>query len=83
MMRWFFALTSNERFWINYGTALHFPNSSSAQWRIPIAVQIIPGGLLFISMFFVRYSNCIMRSVDSYGSTGMGEPSMARPARPV
>ncbi|KAF8513808.1 quinate permease [Gautieria morchelliformis] len=38
-------------FWINYGTALHIPNSSTAQWRIPIAVQIIPGSLLFISMF--------------------------------
>ena len=49
------VLTGKKRFWINYGTALHISNSSSAQWRIPIAVQIIPGGLLFISMFFVRY----------------------------
>ncbi|KAF8585353.1 general substrate transporter [Ramaria rubella] len=40
-------------FWINYGTALHIPNSSTAQWRIPIAIQTIPGGLLLSSMFIV------------------------------
>ncbi|KAF8509726.1 hypothetical protein JB92DRAFT_2729389, partial [Gautieria morchelliformis] len=38
------------KFRINYGTAWHIPNSSTAQWRIPIAVQIIPGSVLFVSM---------------------------------
>jgi hypothetical protein len=40
-------------FWINYGTSEHISSASSAQWRIPLAVQVIPGGLLFLSMFLV------------------------------
>lgn len=47
-------LTGNDiRFWINYGTSLNIPDTSSAQWRIPLAIQSIPGGLLVISMFIV------------------------------
>jgi MFS family permease len=51
---YFVMLTRKFRFWINYGTSLHIPSSSTAQWRIPIAIQIIPGSLLLISMFIVR-----------------------------
>jgi hypothetical protein len=40
-------------FWINYGTSEHISSASSTQWRIPLAVQVIPGGLLFLSMFLV------------------------------
>ncbi|GAA5852713.1 hypothetical protein JCM8547_002598 [Rhodosporidiobolus lusitaniae] len=39
-------------FWINYGVTQHVPYGA-AQWRIPIGVQLIPGGLLCIVGFFL------------------------------
>lgn len=39
-------------FFINYGVALHIP-TSTAQWRIPFAVQLIPGGMLVIGSLFL------------------------------
>jgi len=42
-------------FWINYGLSLHHP-SNHAQWIIPFAVQLIPGGLLFAGAFWLRES---------------------------
>jgi sugar porter (SP) family MFS transporter len=42
-------------YWINYGVALHIPVSTK-QWRIPVAIQIIPGALLLIGLFFLRES---------------------------
>jgi hypothetical protein len=41
-------------YWLDYGVALHIPVSTK-QWRIPIAIQIIPGGLL-IGLFLLRES---------------------------
>lgn len=42
-------------FWINYGVNLHVAPSRS-QWLIPFAVQLIPAGLLFIGVFWIRES---------------------------
>jgi sugar porter (SP) family MFS transporter len=42
-------------YWLNYGVALHIPVSTK-QWRIPVAIQLIPGGLLLIGLFFLRES---------------------------
>ncbi|KAI7371297.1 putative quinate [Hortaea werneckii] len=42
-------------FWINYGLTEHM-ESSHQQWIIPFAVQLIPGGLLFIGAFWLRES---------------------------
>lgn len=39
-------------FWINYGLNLHV-KPSHTQWIIPFAVQLIPGGLLFIGALFL------------------------------
>lgn len=38
-------------FWVNYGVQRNVPPSDT-QWRIPFAVQMIPGGLLVIMMTF-------------------------------
>ena len=32
--------------WVAWGTFIHFPASSSKQWRIPLGIQIIPGAIL-------------------------------------
>ncbi|KAI6880867.1 putative quinate [Hortaea werneckii] len=42
-------------FWINYGLTEHM-EPSHRQWIIPFAVQLIPGGLLFIGAFWLRES---------------------------
>ncbi|KAK5635582.1 hypothetical protein RRF57_011294 [Xylaria bambusicola] len=42
-------------FWINYGINLHIP-PSHMQWLIPFAVQLIPGGLLFIGAIWIKES---------------------------
>ena len=43
-------------FWINYGINQHVDVHSSKSWRIPMAVQLIPGGLLFIGSFLLKES---------------------------
>ncbi|KAL9061549.1 MAG: hypothetical protein Q9162_000081 [Coniocarpon cinnabarinum] len=42
-------------FWINYGTSVNLPESRQ-QWLIPFAVQLIPGGMLFVGCFWIRES---------------------------
>jgi sugar porter (SP) family MFS transporter len=42
-------------YWLNYGVALNIPVSTK-QWRIPVAIQIIPGALLLTGLFFLRES---------------------------
>lgn len=42
-------------FWINYGVTKHVA-PTSAQWRVPFAIQLIPGGLLVLGMIFLPES---------------------------
>lgn len=37
-------------FWVNYGVDKNIPSTTSAQWRIPVGIQMIPAGLLLICM---------------------------------
>ncbi|CAE6505297.1 unnamed protein product [Rhizoctonia solani] len=39
-------------FWINFGISEHIPYGSK-QWHIPVAVQLIPGGLLLAASVFL------------------------------
>ena len=43
-------------FWINYGITQHIKATSTATFRIPMAVQLIPGGLLLVGAIFLRES---------------------------
>lgn len=47
-------------FWINYGINTHLGTQSVKSFRIPIAVQIIPGGLLMIGTFFLTESPALL-----------------------
>ncbi|KAH8880844.1 putative quinate permease [Thozetella sp. PMI_491] len=42
-------------FWINYRVQHDMP-STSAQWQVPFALQLIPAGLLIVSMIFMKES---------------------------
>jgi hypothetical protein len=39
-------------FWVNYGVNKHVSKASDSQWHIPFALQLVPGSLLVICMFF-------------------------------
>ncbi|KAK7730983.1 hypothetical protein SLS63_005653 [Diaporthe eres] len=43
-------------FWINYGITKNMDSSSAASWRIPMAVQLIPAGLLLGGGLFIHES---------------------------
>ncbi|CAE6471097.1 unnamed protein product [Rhizoctonia solani] len=40
-------------FWVNFGVSKN-TSISAKQWHIPIAIQFIPGGILFISSMFLQ-----------------------------
>lgn len=42
-------------FWINYGISENQPHNPNA-WLIPFAVQLIPGGLLFLGALWIKES---------------------------
>ncbi|KAI1324437.1 H(+)/hexose cotransporter 1 [Xylariaceae sp. FL0255] len=42
-------------FWINYGVS-KWMHPTNTQWRVPMGVQMIPGGLLLIGMLFQKES---------------------------
>ncbi|KAI1345271.1 general substrate transporter [Xylariaceae sp. FL0016] len=39
-------------FWINFGVSL-WPHESNLQWKLALGIQIIPGGVMFLMLFFV------------------------------
>jgi MFS family permease len=49
------VIGSTFAYWLDYGVALHIPESTR-QWRIPVAIQIIPGALMLIGLFFLKES---------------------------
>lgn len=51
----FLVIGSTFAYWLNYGVALHI-KPSTKQWRIPVAIQLIPGGFLLIGLFFLKES---------------------------
>ncbi|KAF3390896.1 Quinate permease [Talaromyces pinophilus] len=51
----FLVIGSTFAYWLDYGCSLRIPQSTK-QWRIPVAIQLIPGGLMFIGLFFLKES---------------------------
>ncbi|KAF8849604.1 general substrate transporter [Acephala macrosclerotiorum] len=51
----FLVIGSTFAYWLNYGVSLHVKPSTS-QWRIPVGIQLIPGGMLFIGLLFLKES---------------------------
>lgn len=43
-------------FWVNYGVSQNISGTSDKQWRIPVAIQFIPSGLLLCFMPWVNES---------------------------
>lgn len=51
----FLVIGSTFAYWLDYGVSLHIP-ASTKQWRIPVAIQLIPGGAMLIGLFFLKES---------------------------
>lgn len=51
----FLVIGSTFAYWLDYGVSLHIP-VSTRQWRIPVAIQIIPGGVMLIGLLFLKES---------------------------
>ncbi|KAH8651404.1 general substrate transporter [Xylariales sp. PMI_506] len=51
----FLVIGSTFAYWLDYGVSLRIP-ASTKQWRVPVAIQLIPGGLMLIGLFFLKES---------------------------
>ncbi|KAI4711168.1 hypothetical protein J4E89_003733 [Alternaria sp. Ai002NY15] len=51
----FLVIGSTFAYWLDYGVALHMPTSTK-QWRVPVSIQLIPGGFMLIGLFFLKES---------------------------
>lgn len=51
-----YQLGSLIGFWINYGITSHMDVTSNTSWRVAMAVQLIPGGLLAVGSVVLKES---------------------------
>jgi MFS family permease len=51
----FLVIGSTFAYWLDYGVSLHIP-ISTRQWRIPVAIQLIPGGIMLVGLMFLKES---------------------------
>lgn len=51
----FLVIGSTFAYWLDYGVSLRIPESTK-QWRVPVAVQLIPGGLMLCGLVFLKES---------------------------
>lgn len=49
------VIGSTFAYWLDYGVSLRIAPSTK-QWRVPVAIQLIPGGLMLIGLFFLKES---------------------------
>lgn len=42
-------------YWLDYGVAKHIAPSTK-QWRIPVGIQLAPGGVMLLGLFFLKES---------------------------
>ncbi|KAF2001023.1 quinate permease [Amniculicola lignicola CBS 123094] len=51
----FLVTGSTFAYWLDYGVSLRIPVSTK-QWRVPVAIQLIPGGVMLAGLFFLKES---------------------------
>lgn len=61
----FLVIGSTFAYWLDYGVSITIPEGTK-QWRIPVAVQLILGGLMMIGLFFLKESPRWLMGKDRY-----------------
>jgi sugar porter (SP) family MFS transporter len=56
MYQWFYTIGIFTSYWIDYGVVHTISPVESRMWQIPIAIQLVSSGLLFVGMFTVTES---------------------------
>ena len=51
----FLVIGSTFAYWLDYGVSLRIPVSTK-QWRVPVAIQLIPGGVMLAGLFLLKES---------------------------
>ncbi|KAK5113053.1 hypothetical protein LTR62_003632 [Meristemomyces frigidus] len=51
----FLVVGSTFAYWLDYGVGLHI-KPSTLQWRIPVGIQLVPGGLMLLGLCFLKES---------------------------
>lgn len=54
--QFFLVIGGSCAYFASYGSKLHISNTSSAQWRLPFAMQALPGFILLVGLFFIKES---------------------------
>ena len=56
MFQFFFTLGVMTSYWIDYAVAKHIPDDHTAQWQIPVGMQLVPGAILGLGMLLTKES---------------------------
>jgi MFS family permease len=56
MFQFFFTLGVMTSYWVDYGVSIGISNDSSAQWQIPVGLQLVPGAILGFGMLLTKES---------------------------
>lgn len=51
----FLVIGSTFAYWLDYGVSKTM-KTGTQQWRVPVAVQLIPGGIMLVGLFFLKES---------------------------
>lgn len=56
LFQFFFTCGVMTSYWVDYAASRHIPDSSSAQWQLPVGLQLVPGVVLGLGMLLTRES---------------------------
>ncbi|KAK3191576.1 hypothetical protein K4F52_002391 [Lecanicillium sp. MT-2017a] len=56
MFQFFFTLGVMTSYWIDYAVAKHISDDNTAQWQIPVGLQLVPGAILGLGMLVTKES---------------------------
>ena len=55
MFQFFFTLGVFTSYWVDYAVSEHM-GPTTAQWRVPVGLQLVPGGILGLGMLLTKES---------------------------
>lgn len=56
MFQFFFTMGVMTSYWIDYASDLHIADNNSAQWQVPVSMQLVPGAILGLGMLLTKES---------------------------